>query len=74
MQHRTLNDLAYFHARPPTAAYIALFAWRNLDVVLAPHAVKVEEVKVAVLGGCFGDGTGGMGDEGEMVVYRGEMG
>ena len=39
-------DVAYFHTRPSTPANLAIFCFRNLSLVLAPHMLKVTRVEV----------------------------
>ncbi|GAA6060888.1 hypothetical protein JCM10212_000171 [Sporobolomyces blumeae] len=40
------RDLSYFLSRPSTLENVCLFAWRNVQVVMAPHPMDVVNVAV----------------------------
>ncbi|BGP19886.1 hypothetical protein JCM10213_008640 [Rhodosporidiobolus nylandii] len=39
-------DISFFLSRPSTLENVALFAWRNVSVIMAPHPFDVVEVSV----------------------------
>jgi len=40
LNHKNLDDVSWFLKRPSTLPNLALFAWRNLGVILRVHPVR----------------------------------
>ncbi|GAA5827908.1 hypothetical protein JCM11251_007725 [Rhodosporidiobolus azoricus] len=83
LDRKNLEDVAFFLNRPSTLENLALFAWRNVSIIMSPHPFDVIEVSVesepcprdSHPPGAGGAGSGGHG--GTMsrtkVSFSGEM-
>ena len=68
------TDISWFQNRPSTIENIALFAWRNIAVIMKPHPHDVDEVRVKVEGCWRGKEPGEGSGRWTVATYRGASG
>lgn len=68
------TDISWFQNRPSTIENIALFAWRNIAVIMKPHPHDVDEVRVKVEGCWRGKEPGEGSGRWTVATYRGTSG
>ncbi|GAA5888408.1 hypothetical protein JCM6882_008611 [Rhodosporidiobolus microsporus] len=81
LHRKNLEDVAFFLTRPSTLENLALFAYRNVSVIMSPHPFDVVEVSVesepcprdANAPGGAGRGGGGTKVGKTKVSFSGEM-